>query len=173
MVFDAYGPPEVLKPADLPTPSPRGDQVLIRVHATTVTSAECGMRRGEIAALRWGSVDLDKGQLAVEQSAEQTKAGVQYKQPKSGQARTLALSPAVVAELKAHRLRLAEALLKLGKPLSGDDFVVMQADGQPYDPAGTLVEYSRGHGPDHALRPGKDVQVKDGMVFDVEPANRS
>jgi NADPH:quinone reductase-like Zn-dependent oxidoreductase len=55
MVFDAYGPPEVLKPADLPTPSPRGDQVLIRVHATTVTSAECGMRRGEP---RWGRIIL-------------------------------------------------------------------------------------------------------------------
>jgi NADPH:quinone reductase-like Zn-dependent oxidoreductase len=55
MVFDAYGPPEVLKPADLPTPSPRGDEVLIRVHATTVTSAECGMRRGEP---RWGRIIL-------------------------------------------------------------------------------------------------------------------
>jgi NADPH:quinone reductase-like Zn-dependent oxidoreductase len=55
MVFDAYGPPEVLRPADLPTPSPRGDEVLIRVHATTVTSAECGMRRREP---RWGRVIL-------------------------------------------------------------------------------------------------------------------
>lgn len=45
--------------------------------------------------------------------------------------------------------------------------------GQQYDPAGTMVEYSRGHGPDHALRPGKSVEVKDGMVFHVEPANRS
>ncbi|MEU4626806.1 NAD(P)-dependent alcohol dehydrogenase [Actinoplanes sp. NPDC023801] len=55
MVFDAYGPPEVLKPADLPTPAPRGGEVLIRVHATTVTSAECGMRRGEP---RWGRIIL-------------------------------------------------------------------------------------------------------------------
>lgn len=45
--------------------------------------------------------------------------------------------------------------------------------GQPYDPEGTTVEYSRGHGPDHSLRPGQSVEVKDAMVFDVEPANRS
>lgn len=45
--------------------------------------------------------------------------------------------------------------------------------GQPYDPGGTTVEYSRGHGRDHSLRPGQSVEVKDGMVFDVEPANRS
>ena len=52
-MFHAYGAPDVLAQVDLPTPVPRADQVLIRVHATTVTSAECGMRRGEP---RWGRV---------------------------------------------------------------------------------------------------------------------
>ena len=55
VMFKAYGPPEVLTQVDLPTPIPRGDQVLIRVHATTVTSADCGMRRGEP---RWGRLIL-------------------------------------------------------------------------------------------------------------------
>ncbi|WP_243073668.1 multiubiquitin domain-containing protein [Microbacterium sp. SS28] len=59
------------------------------------------------------------------------------------------------------------------KKISFEQVVEVAFPGQPYDPAGTLVEVSRGHGPDHALRPGKDVVVKDGMVFDVEPANRS
>ncbi len=54
-MFHAYGPPDVLTQVDRPTPVPRTDQVLIRVHATTVTSAECGMRRGEP---RWGRVIL-------------------------------------------------------------------------------------------------------------------
>ncbi|MET0419193.1 MAG: NAD(P)-dependent alcohol dehydrogenase [Actinoplanes sp.] len=53
VMFRAYGPPDVLTHVDLPIPVPRGDQVLVRVHATTVTSAECGMRRGEP---RWGRV---------------------------------------------------------------------------------------------------------------------
>lgn len=53
--FHAYGPPEVLTQVEMPTPVPRGDQVLVKVHATTVTSAECGMRRGEP---RWGRVIL-------------------------------------------------------------------------------------------------------------------
>ena len=52
-MFQAYGPPDVLILVDRPTPVPRGDQVQVRVHATTVTSAECGMRRGEP---RWGRV---------------------------------------------------------------------------------------------------------------------
>jgi NADPH:quinone reductase-like Zn-dependent oxidoreductase len=55
VMFRAYGPPDVLTQVDVPTPAPRADQVQIRVHATTVTSAECGMRRGEP---RWGRVIL-------------------------------------------------------------------------------------------------------------------
>jgi NADPH:quinone reductase-like Zn-dependent oxidoreductase len=45
--FREYGPPDVLTQVEMATPVPRGDQVLVRVHATTVTAAECGMRRGE------------------------------------------------------------------------------------------------------------------------------
>jgi integrase len=36
----------------------------------------CGLRRGETAALRWRSIDLERGQLSVIASVEQTKEGV-------------------------------------------------------------------------------------------------
>jgi integrase len=39
----------------------------------------CGMRRDEIAALRWWSIDLDAGQFAVVASTVQTKAGCREK----------------------------------------------------------------------------------------------
>ncbi|WP_433729809.1 NAD(P)-dependent alcohol dehydrogenase [Actinoplanes sp. CA-051413] len=55
VMFQAYGPPEVLTSVDLPKPVPRGDQIQVQVHTTTVTSAECGMRRGEP---RWGRLIL-------------------------------------------------------------------------------------------------------------------
>jgi integrase len=111
------------------------------MHVPALLAVLCGMRRGEIAALRWSSVDLDKGRLAVVQSAEQTKAGVRYKEPKSGQVRTVALSAAVVSELRAHRTRQAENLLKLGIRLDADGFVVAQADGSPYDPDSISKEW--------------------------------
>jgi integrase len=111
------------------------------MHVPAMLGVLCGLRRGEIAALRWGSVDLDKGQLAVVQSAEQTKAGVRYKEPKAGQVRTVALSPSVVAELRAHRARQAESLLRLGIRLNDDSFVVAQADGNPYDPDSISKEW--------------------------------
>jgi Phage integrase family len=83
----------------------------------------CGMRRGEIIALRWRQVDFINAQLAVVESAEQTGDGVRYKQPKSGRSRTVALSAFVLDELRAHRLRQAEELLKLGARQNEATFV--------------------------------------------------
>ena len=88
-----------------------------RIFVPTILAVLCGLRRGEIAALRWRNVDLACGQLAVVQSAEQTKAGVRYKEPKSGRARTVALSATVRGGLKAHRIQQAQDLLKVGKRL--------------------------------------------------------
>jgi NADPH2:quinone reductase len=46
VVCTGFGPPEVLRLADLDRPAPRRGEVLIRVRATTVTAAEAQMRRG-------------------------------------------------------------------------------------------------------------------------------
>ena len=96
--------------------------------------ALCGLRRGEIAALRWRNVDLDGGQLAVVASVEQTKAGCREKETKSGRARTVALSTTMIEELRCHRLEQAQALLQLGIGHSPNHHVVMQADGTSLQP---------------------------------------
>jgi integrase len=94
----------------------------------------CGLRRGEVAALRWRSVDLATGQLSVSASIEQTSKAVREKLPKSGKGRTVALLPMLVDELRQHRIRQAEHLLALGVRLSDDHHVVMREDGHPYQP---------------------------------------
>jgi NADPH:quinone reductase-like Zn-dependent oxidoreductase len=45
VVHERYGPPEVLRIADVPRPVPADDEVLVRVHATSVTQTDCHMRR--------------------------------------------------------------------------------------------------------------------------------
>jgi integrase len=94
----------------------------------------CGLRRGEIIALRWRHVDIVNAQLAVVESAEHTGDGVRYKQPKSGRPRTVALSAYVLDELRAHQLRQAEELLRLGTRQNEATFVYTREDGQPVQP---------------------------------------
>lgn len=45
--FRRYGGPEVLGIEDVDTPTPVGSQLLVRVHATTVSTAEMAMRKGQ------------------------------------------------------------------------------------------------------------------------------
>ena len=94
----------------------------------------CGLRRGETCALRWHHVDLDGAQLSVVESVEQTKSGLRFKSPKSGKGGKVALSSTVVDELRSHRAQRAEELLKLGKRISDDDFVVSHPDGAMVPP---------------------------------------
>lgn len=44
VVHDRYGPPEVQRLAEVERPVPDDDQVLVRVHATTVNRTDCGLR---------------------------------------------------------------------------------------------------------------------------------
>lgn len=48
IVWTRYGPPEALQLQDVDKPTPKDDEVLIRVHATTVTAGDCEMRRLEL-----------------------------------------------------------------------------------------------------------------------------
>jgi NADPH:quinone reductase-like Zn-dependent oxidoreductase len=44
VVYDRYGPPEVLRLDDVEPPVPGDDEVLVRIHATTVARADCATR---------------------------------------------------------------------------------------------------------------------------------
>ena len=46
IVFDRYGPPGVLHLDDVERPVPKDDEVLIKVHATTVNRTDCAIRAG-------------------------------------------------------------------------------------------------------------------------------
>jgi NADPH:quinone reductase-like Zn-dependent oxidoreductase len=47
IVYKKYGSPDVLKPLEVEKPSSEPNEVLIKVFATTVTTADCMMRRGD------------------------------------------------------------------------------------------------------------------------------
>jgi NADPH:quinone reductase-like Zn-dependent oxidoreductase len=47
VVYDRYGPPDVLRIEDVPKPVPAADEVLVRIRATGVTRADAHLRSGE------------------------------------------------------------------------------------------------------------------------------
>jgi len=116
-----------------------------RMYVPALLAVMCGLRRGEIIALRWKNVDLSDNRrcIAVVESAEQTDEGVRYKEPKSGRARVVAVSRTVAAELRAHKARQAEEQLRLGIAIDGDSFVFAQVDGSPVQPRSLTHEWTR------------------------------
>jgi len=49
----AYGSPDVLELRDVPEPVPKRNEVLVRIRATTVSAADCELRRFDFAAWVW------------------------------------------------------------------------------------------------------------------------
>src|SRR5262249_40028778 len=95
----------------------------------------CGLRRGEICALRWRNVDLDNAQLAVVSSRSRDEHGKPIeKSPKPGKGRLVALPVLAVTELRRHRAQQAEQLLRLGVALTDDHHIYAKLDGEPGHP---------------------------------------
>ena len=99
----------------------------------------CGLRRGEICALRWDHVSSDN--LQITQSAEQTATGIRYKQTKTGRGRNVRMPALVQQELKAWRLKQAQEFLQLGIRPDGQTFVATKG-GAPLWPRALSQQWS-------------------------------
>lgn len=73
----SYGAPEVLQMATLPTPRPKSGEVLVRIHATTVTAADLMMRTGlpRIGRLYLGLRKPNKPVLGFDFAGEVAEVG--------------------------------------------------------------------------------------------------
>jgi integrase len=75
-----------------------------RLFAAFVLLATTGMRRGEVAGLRWVDIDLDGGRLAVVQTLTTVGYTVIVSPPKTARSRRFVyLDPHTVAVLREHR----------------------------------------------------------------------
>jgi integrase len=114
-----------------------------RVYWPVLLALSTGMRRGEVFALRWKNVDLERGSLRVMESLEQTKAGIRFKAPKTDRTRAITLPAFAVDELRRLKRQQAEELLMLGIRQSGETLVCARADGLPLQPQSLTHQFTR------------------------------
>jgi integrase len=114
-----------------------------RTYSPVFLALATGMRRGEVFALRWKNVDLERGALRVVESLEQTKAGIRFKAPKTDRARAITLPVFAVDELRRLKRLQAEELLKIGVRQTGETLVCARADGEPLQPQSLTHQFTR------------------------------
>jgi integrase len=115
-----------------------------RIYWPVMLALATGMRRGEVFALRWKHVDLERDSLRVMESLEQTRAGgLRFKSPKTERTRVITLPAFAVAELRRLKRQQAEELLTLGIRQSGDTLVCARADGEPLQPQSLTHQFTR------------------------------
>ena len=103
-----------------------------------------GLRRGEILALRWQDVDLERGVAHVRRSLEQLRGGLNFKQPKTAKSRrTIALPPLAVEGLRRHRLAQKKERLAIGPAYQDQDLICARLHGTPMDPSEVTAGFAR------------------------------
>ena len=102
------------------------------VYLILILGFALGLRRGEMAALRWPDIDLDKGIVHIHLNRVNAGSKVIEKSPKtSAGVRDINLGDRLVQILKSYR----------GK--ANGPFVLSRADGQPYSPDTLTRKFKR------------------------------
>jgi len=114
-----------------------------RIYWPVLLALSTGMRRGEVFALRWKNVELERGSLRVMESLEQTKAGIRFKAPKTDRTRAITLPGFAIEELRRLKRQQAEELLTLGVRQTGETLVCARADGLPLQPQSLTHQFTR------------------------------
>jgi integrase len=139
-VADAADPPKVVTP-EMQVWSPAQLRTFLthvrddRLYAAWMLFATTGMRRGEVAGLRWVDVDLAAGRVTPRKPRVEVNYKVHVSEPKTAKGkRSLALDPATGAALREHRAHQAEERLIVGPGWQDCGLVFTWGDGRPLHP---------------------------------------
>lgn len=111
-----------------------------------IVVALVGIRRGEMAGLRWADLDLDAGTVKITRAVIQVHRTMSIKDPKTERARRgIALPGFVVARLRARRERVAETFAALELAFDESAYVFSETyDGAtPLAPDTATQRFSR------------------------------
>jgi integrase len=103
-----------------------------------------GMRRNEILALQWKSIDFENTEIAVDQSIVRLAGSTSRKLPKNGKRRVVSLPENIIIELRRLKREQAEGLLRLGVRQDGATEVCRRGgDGAMRTPLSVTSAFGR------------------------------
>jgi integrase len=106
-----------------------------RLYAAWLLVATTGMRRGELAGLRWVDVDLDAGRASPRRPRVVVNYTVEVSEPKTARGRrSVALDALTMAALREHKQRQAEDRAVVGPGWLDSGLVFTRPDGAPIHP---------------------------------------
>jgi integrase len=120
-------------PAFIDRMKPRGE----RYSVPTMTAMFTGLRIGEVLALRWGRVDLERRVIKVHENLEVTKKyGLRFKSPKTKAGRREVTLPNILVDaVREYRKAQLEQRMKLGAgKIQNDDLLFTDIEGAPLHP---------------------------------------
>ena len=108
-------------------------------------AAATGARRGELCALRWTDVDLERSHLTISRGLVEAGGAVIEKDTKTHAERRVTLDPGTVASLEQHRARAGEVAKECGTKLGEEAFVFShEVDGSvPWRPGYVTLAFTR------------------------------
>jgi integrase len=112
-----------------------------------VVAIATGMRRGELCALRWPGIDLDRAIATVSQATARDRRGGErryyLKATKTNRERCVPLSAAAVDALRAIKVRQAHERLAAGALYQDRGFVFADELGDPYTPESATKAFAK------------------------------
>lgn len=115
-----------------------------RLEALYFVALTLGLRRGEVLALLWDDIDLDKGTLRITGTLQRIGPALVRGKPKTdSSAASLPLPRAVVAALRRHKARQAveREQLSLVDAWEDTNYVFVSTVGTPIDPRNLLTQF--------------------------------
>ncbi len=138
-VADAVRPPKAVRPEAKALAVDEAQRLLAHAKETRfgplfAVAIATGARRGELCALRWDAVDLERATMTIRTSVSKTRAGFCEKGTKSGKVRTVSLSPLAIEAFRARRVRQAQDRLAAGGAYESAGYVFADALGGRISP---------------------------------------
>lgn len=139
--LDAVVPPRVQKFEPLIIDESTAQSILASIRGNrafmpVLLAIATGLRRGEALALRWSDVDMKRGIVKVQRSAEEVNRQIHFKAPKSSSGRRSIPLPAfAIPALQEHCNEQGQLRKTIGDEYRDYDLVCCLPDGSPILPS--------------------------------------